>query len=55
MVSEGEICAFAFDFIQPYDDYVHIKSLTASRSRIKAYQICNQPPSKVSIVCNLNV
>ena len=36
---------------RPYDDYAHMNC----NSCIKAYQICNQPPSKVGIVWNLIV
>ena len=34
---------------RPYDDYAHMNC----NSCIKAYQICNQPPSKGGILCNL--
>jgi len=33
--------------IHPTDVLAHMNSLTASRSHIKAYQRCNQPPSSV--------
>jgi len=49
MVSKSEVWVH-HAVTEPNDVLVHMNSLTALRSHIKAYQRCNQSPSKVSII-----